>query len=244
MDLLERLRVFSPDVLYTMPFFAWERLILFALCAGILYACSLSFDNWFRAMLALSRSLPWIRHTPRARLANAALGRRYYAFIFGLFAGGLFGTALIFGRHEVLTLVFDGFLSFSTLGIPGWMAVASVAIMLWLALAILLFAVAGTGILLGLVDSSFYLAYGLISFVCGWTLGPVAIFMFLRLRTIGDGSVSVLGHVWLFIAAPFHGLSELLGFRRTDATAGGAPRKPSRNPLSISAALRMTDRDS
>lgn len=243
MDLLERLRVFSPDVIYTMPYFSWERLTVLILTLAIVFACAYSHSLWFQAIAAFTRGIPWLRNAPLHRMASSAMGRRYYGVIFGMLAGGLYGTALLSDRYETLVLSFDGFVSFSTLGPAGWAVMASAAILVWLALPIIFFGIAHAGLILGLIDACFYLAFITAAFMAGVVLGPLAILFCLRPSTFGDPNASLLRVVGLFLAAPFHGLSELLGFREPRLTAAGTVKPPRRNFLSISEALKLTNVD-
>src|SRR5262245_29854790 len=96
MDLLERLRMFSPDVLYTMPYFAWERLALLVFGVVLMATFAKSMAPWVQSALAFSKVLPLSRPYLRERIAAFNQGRVYYIYIFAPVAGGILGSALLF----------------------------------------------------------------------------------------------------------------------------------------------------
>lgn len=241
MYLLERLRVFSPDVLYTMPYFSWERLIVFAMALAIMLAFGKSMGAWGRAAFAFSRVLPYSRKFDREQLAKFALGRIHFGLIFVPFAGGLFSSAILFVPAGVADLLVNGFTSFQALDLGGWIALAAIAIALWMALTMVLFGIAGYGLIIGLLDGLVYLSYVGVAFIVGWAIGPLAILAFFKARDLRSG-INIFSHIWLFIAAPFNAIRIIL-VPQAKAAAPGGRSGFSLSSLSVGSALRSLDKD-
>lgn len=241
MDLLERLRVFSPDVLYTMPYFAWERLALFVFGVALMFAFAKSLAPWVQSALAFSKVLPLSRPYQRERIAAFNQGRVYYTYIFAPVAGGILGTALLFLPESALLLIQDGFLDFSTLDAGGWVVMAAIAIMAWLLLILIIFGILSYGLLVGLVDAAVFATFAVSTFLVGWAAGPLALLAFLKVRKYGDQSAGVFGHLLQFFIAPFSGLREL--FMPARAKPKGTDKKVTRSSLSIRDALNTINSD-
>ena len=242
MDLLERLRVFSPDVLYTMPYFAWERLALFVFGVALMFTFAKSLAPWVQSALAFSRVLPLSRPYLRDRIGAFNQGRVYYVYIFAPVAGGILGCALLYLPESSLLLIQDGFLDFSTLDLGGWVVMTAIAVMAWLALILLIFAILSYGLVVGLVDAAVFSTFAVSAFLVGWAAGPLSLLAFLNVRKYGDQSSGVFGHLFQFFIAPFSGLRELLLPGRMNKPKG-KDKKGTRSSLSIRDALNTINSD-
>lgn len=242
MDLLERLRVFSPDVLYTMPYFAWERLALFAFSAALMFTFMKSLAPWTQSAIAFSKVLPLSRPYRRERISSFNTGRTYFSFIFAPVAGGILGCTLLYLPEQASILIEDGFLDFTTLDAGGWAIIASMALMAWLGLSIIIFGILSYGLLVGLLDAAVFGTFALSAFLVGWALGPLSLLAFVNVRKFGDQTTGVFGHLFQFFVAPFHGLRELL-MPGTLASPSSKSKPGTRSSLSIRDALKTLDSD-